>query len=110
MNLHSLLSSLKIWRGYYTGFLRRNKGEKWVRKPQGLWILEFYGGAPRAKPVVPYFTPQWGDISRLMSGQAGQTLCPFIKGRASTPKCLLSPKRYVQAGVTVRKCRLLLPW
>jgi len=43
MNLHSLFSSLKIWRGYYTGFLRRKKGEKWVRKPQGLWILEFYG-------------------------------------------------------------------
>jgi hypothetical protein len=23
---------------------------------------DLYGGAPRAKPVAPYFTPQWGDI------------------------------------------------
>jgi hypothetical protein len=31
------------------------------------------------------------------------------KGRACTPKCLPSPKRFVQAGVTARRRGLLLP-
>ena len=31
------------------------------------------------------------------------------KGRACTPKCLPSPKRFVQAGVSVRSHGLLLP-
>jgi hypothetical protein len=27
-----------------------------------LIISSYTSGAPRAKPVAPYFTPQWGDI------------------------------------------------
>jgi hypothetical protein len=44
-------------------FTESSSWEKQIKK------LNEKCGAPRAKPVAPYFTPQWGDISRLTSGR-----------------------------------------
>jgi hypothetical protein len=47
-------------------------------------MIGYSCGAPQAKPVAPYFTPQWGDISRLTSGQAGQRPCLHAEVRCGT--------------------------
>ena len=51
--------------------------------------------SPTGKARGTHFTPQWGDIPRLTSGQAGQKWAhsSTARDRACTLKCVMARRR-----------------